>query len=129
MSGCCLNRAHLATKLGGMPEELVWTESVRGDLLRAASTAAPRECAAVLGGEADGARTAITALVEVPNALSIRANQMRYVRQPLIRVWPDGDLASSHPPVHSTTSASLLSHTVSLSAGRVHDVCRVIVLW
>ena len=51
-----------------MPEELVWTESVRSDLLRAASTAAPRECAAVLGGESDGARTAITSLVEVPNA-------------------------------------------------------------
>ena len=33
-------------------------------------------------------------LVEVPNALSIRANQMRYVRQPLIRVWPDGDLTA-----------------------------------
>ena len=36
----------------------------------------------------------VLTLVEVPNALSIRANQMRYVRQPLIRVWPDGDLTA-----------------------------------
>ncbi|MEC8252424.1 MAG: M67 family metallopeptidase [Planctomycetota bacterium] len=51
-----------------MPEELVWTERVQSDLLRAASAASPRECAAVLGGEAAGARTAITSLIEVPNA-------------------------------------------------------------
>ena len=68
MPGCCLNRARLATKLGRMPDELVWTEAVRDDLLRAASAAAPGECAAVLGGEPGRDRTAITELIEVPNA-------------------------------------------------------------
>lgn len=51
-----------------MPDELVWTEAVREDLLRAASAAAPGECAAVLGGEPGRDRTAITELIEVPNA-------------------------------------------------------------
>ena len=67
MHGCCLNRARLATKLDLMLEELVCSERVRADLLRATAAAAPRECAAVLGGSRGPGRASITQLVEVPN--------------------------------------------------------------
>lgn len=50
-----------------MPDEIAWTEQVQGALLRAASAAAPRECAVLLGGERREHATWITDLVELPN--------------------------------------------------------------
>ena len=57
----CNEAAHMA-------DEVIWTEAVRDQLLRAAAAAAPRECVVVLGGTRAGTQTSVTDLVAVPNA-------------------------------------------------------------
>ena len=53
-----------------MPDELLWTEGAREALLGLARAAAPRECAAVLGGRCDGATTYVTDVTALVNRAS-----------------------------------------------------------
>lgn len=50
-----------------MPDELLWTEDARAALLALARAAAPRECAALLGGHRDGGATCITDVEALAN--------------------------------------------------------------
>lgn len=50
-----------------MLDEIVWTGDARNALLRCARAAAPRECAALLGGARDGTAVTVTELVELAN--------------------------------------------------------------